>query len=157
MDDPDWAKILQYLHNHNGEIRETAEDNEEDEDDRRHEEHEQALYDTLSEKVDISRTDEGAIVDTHKHLQNTGLVDFEQRADYAALKLTTEGFEVAHERELSKRDREINSSLVFFTFILVIVNILDVIPIDPWILFGLSLALLILMWYVSVWDDTLKL
>lgn len=43
-------------------------------------------------------------------------------------KLTSDGFEVAHERELSERNNKINTSLVFFTFILVLAQIIGVVP-----------------------------
>jgi hypothetical protein len=147
MDEPDWAKILGYLHNHNGEIRRSAEEGSEGENEPSHGDHEQVLYEALRENVDIAGTDREDIVNTHKHLQNTGLVKVEKQANHAALKLTSKGFEVAHERELSKRDRVINRSLVFFTFILVVANIFDVAPIASEVQLLLSIVLLLAMLY----------
>lgn len=42
--------------------------------------------------------------------------------------LTKDGFEVAHERELSRKDHRINHTLVFFTFFLVLAQLLGVLP-----------------------------
>ncbi|GAA0279669.1 hypothetical protein [Halobacterium noricense] len=39
--------------------------------------------------------------------------------------LTKKGFDVAHDRELSKRQNTLNRSLVFFTFVLVIPEVLS--------------------------------
>lgn len=129
MDEPDWAKILRYLHNNNGEIQSVAEFEEDSEEEPSNEDHEEELYRDLTDKIDLENPEREGIVETHKHLQNTGLAEFEQRRDYAALKLTPDGFDVAHERELSKRDDRINQSLVFFTFILVLAQILGVVPV----------------------------
>jgi hypothetical protein len=155
MDEPDWAKILRYLHNHNGEIRSIVEFDEENEEEPSNEEHEQALYQDLREKIDLSGTTTKDIVETHKHLQNTGLAKFEQRSEYAALKLTTDGFEVAHERELSKRDNRINQSLVFFTFILVLAQIIDVVPVSNKAKVLSALVILAGMAAAIYWTDIL--
>ncbi|MGB9955785.1 hypothetical protein ACOZ4B_05280 [Haloferax prahovense] len=154
MKEPDWAKILRYIHNHNGEIRSTAEPDEQG-DAPSNEEHEEALYQDLRRKVDISNTATEEIVDTHKHLQNTGLVKFEQRSEYAALRLTTDGFEVAHERELSRRDNRINQSLVFFTFVLVLAQIIGVIPAEEWVKILSAFIILVGMLVVLFWSDIL--
>lgn len=156
MDEPDWAKILRYLHNHNGEIRSIAEFDGQGEEEPSHEEHEQALYRDLRDKVELSDTDTEDIVETHKHLQNTGLAKFEQRSEYAALKLTTDGFEVAHERELSRRDNRINQSLVFFTSILVLAQIVGVIPANDAVKVLSAFVILAGILVVIYWTDILE-
>lgn len=156
MDEPDWAKILRYLHNHNGEIRSIAEFGGQGEEEPSNEEHEQALYRDLRDKVELSGTTTEDIVETHKHLQNTGLVKFQERSDYAALILSTDGFEVAHERELSRRDNRINQSLVFFTFVLVLAQIVGVIPAQDWVKVLAAFIILLGMLVVTFWTDILS-
>lgn len=157
MDEPDWAKILRYLHNHNGEIRSIAEFDEDGEDEPSNEDHEQALYREIREKIELSGTSTEEIVDTHKHLQNTGLAKFKQRSDYAALKLTTDGFEVAHERELSNKGNRINQSLVFFTFVLVLAQIVGVVPLNDGAKalagFVILVGMLVVVWKTSLLEQ----
>lgn len=64
------------------------------------------------------------MLDVLRYLSNTlELVDFSSANNTATLRLEPDGFEVAHDRELSKRQEKINSALVAFTVILVLVNL----------------------------------
>jgi hypothetical protein len=156
MDEPDWAKILRYLHNHNGELRSNADSNAESEEKPSNEDHERALYEDLRDQIALENTEIEHIIDTHKHLQNTDLAKFEQRSDYAALKLTPDGFDVAHERELSRRGNRINQSLVFFTFVLVLAQIVGVIPAKDWVKVLSAFIILAGMLVVTYWTNMLE-
>lgn len=151
MDEPDWAKILRYLHNRNGELRVTAPDLAPEDAD--HEDHERELYDKLRRELSLKGDSDEEITDTHEHLQNTGLVNYQTRSDHAKILLTTDGFEVAHERELSRRGNRINHSLVFFTFVLVLAQIVGVIPLDDTTKTLWGFALLAGMGIVIWWTD----
>lgn len=60
----------------------------------------------------------------------------------AGYKLTTEGFDVAHERELSERSSRINRSLAVFTLVLVLISGVDVLPLG-WKVRSGAIALLL--------------
>lgn len=67
--------------------------------------------------------------------------------------LTSKGFDVAHERELSSRNNRINNSLVFLTFILVVAQIVDVVPIgDVYKVLAGFVILLGMVWAVYSTD-----
>lgn len=125
MDEPDWARILQYLHHHNGEIRRTApiEDDRPDQEEQRN-----ALHEGLREEIDLENEEDEKIAETYQHLKNTGLVVFENNVDYAGLKLTSDGFDVAHDREMAQRNYGINRALVLFTVFLVLSGLVGPIP-----------------------------
>lgn len=157
MADPDWARILEYLHEHNGEfLCEAGEDEFEEEDKPSHAEHEAAFINELRGKVALQNPSEEAIVESHKHLQNTGLVQYVHNADTVGLKLLPDGFTVAHERELSNRQDKINSALVIFTLFLILVNIVGNSS-DPHFRFYGNLTLLLLLAVLLKWTDLLDL
>jgi hypothetical protein len=158
MDQPDWAKLLSYLHQHNGEIRVEADQEEYEEEDKpSNEEHEELLYQTLQERIDFQDASIEHIIETHKHLQNTELVRFKQRSDYAGLELTTNGFNVAHERELAQRNSRINRSLAAFTLVLVLITGVDVAPISQFAKGAAIFVLLAVVFFVSIQADTFDL
>ncbi|EMA29885.1 MULTISPECIES: hypothetical protein [Haloarcula] len=157
MNEPDWAKILKCLHNNNGEIRRTALSDELSKEEVTPEIQEEALYDGLRENVELLNKETQEIAEMREHLQNTGLVSYDNNKEYAALQLTTDGFEVAHERELSRRDNRINQSLVFFTFVLVLAQIVDVIPADDWVKVLSAFIILVGMLAVTIYTDILSI
>jgi hypothetical protein len=64
-------------------------------------------------------------------------------------KLTSDGFDVAHERELSTRNADINVSLTVFTLILVVITGIDVLPFSPIIKsFLIGMTLIALLYYL---------
>lgn len=71
-------------------------------------------------------------------------------------KLTKDGFDVAHERELSRRDNSISQSLVFLTFILVLAEIVGVVPADDWVKVITGFIILIGMLFIVYWTDMLE-
>lgn len=58
--------------------------------------------------------------------------------------LTKSGFRRANEREVARRDNRTNQAVVFFTFVLVMVEILNIFD-DNWMKYALIILLLILM------------
>lgn len=72
------------------------------------------------------------------------------------VKLTGKGFEVAHERELSKRQALTNTALVVFTFALVLANVVGNYP-DPMVQRWGGFLILLLLIVVVLWTDLLDL
>lgn len=71
-------------------------------------------------------------------------------------KLSADGFEVAHDRELANRDNQINQSLVFFTFILVITDVIGLVRLSDFWNFVIALILLAGMLYLIGSDNLLS-
>ncbi|MFC7165753.1 hypothetical protein [Halospeciosus flavus] len=71
-------------------------------------------------------------------------------------KLTSQGFEVAHQRELARRDHGINKSLVFLTFVLAVAQVVGVVPLSDLMTALSGLILLVVMLIVIWYEDMLK-
>lgn len=70
--------------------------------------------------------------------------------------LSTRGFEVAHEREQTDKSQKINASLMFFTFALVMVEVIAIVPTGDFeraiMIFTLLFGLLVVVWRSDMLD-----
>ena len=107
MEDPDWAKILGYIYNNNGEIKKKAKVDE-NTSIPQNKQHENALYEHLKAELELDNPSNESIIESHSHLQNTDLIRFYSGKEYAEIKLKPDGFDVAHEREIAKSQQETN-------------------------------------------------
>ena len=152
MSQPDWAKILSYLHEHNGEIG-TEPDGDEW---TSQEESEQAFNEMLRETIDLDDPSDGSITTAREHMEDKGLVTSRFARDYVGMELTTDGFNVAHERELARRNSRINRSLAAFTLVLVIITGVDVAPVGQLVkgvaIVSLLVAVLIAEYHFNTFD-----
>jgi|GEM_PF-2767022 len=87
-------------------------------------------------------------------LQDWGLVNLTEsevpnkEEPMIGVEFTDDGFAVAHERQLSNNQNQINDSLAFFTFVLVILNGIDIISVDEIVVeIGVSVMLLAVLVY----------
>lgn len=148
----DWAKILEYLNENNGEVKASYE-GESTEDEPINVYHNRALYQKLREEIDLNNPSDDSIEEVHKHLQNTGLVRFRTTGTHAALQLKPDGFEVAHERRMSERQTKTNSALVILTLALVLINMTSNHPDQRVQVFGVvsvGIFLVFIMWGTDI-------
>lgn len=74
----------------------------------------------------IRRLRSVGLVELTEHRMRDDTEDIDQRGDF--IMLSQRGFEVAHDRDKANRQQQINKSLVLFTFALVVVGVIDIIP-----------------------------
>ena len=121
MDNPDWAKVLQILYEGAPE-----------------------MYDIAITEDHIFVQETGLKKDTVENavekLEEWSLIKKEQRSilrdpeeesvlipDFG-YQLSEEGFKVAYDREISRRDAHINQALVIFTFVLAVAELIGIYP-----------------------------
>ena len=141
MQQPDWAKILSHLHQHNGEIG-TEPDESKDDGWSSPEKSREALNDILRDKIDLDNTSDESSTTAWEHLSDNRLITSEIGRHYVGLELTTDGFSVAHERELARKNSRINRSLAVFTLVLVVITGVDVYPTGR-VIKGVAIAILL--------------
>lgn len=150
-DEPDWTKVLHTLHQAQvGELS-TKDD----------------LRQFLMEETDLG---EVKVKEALEYLNAVGLVKKIEIAghDETRAPLTPEGFNVAHERELAKRQDRTNTTLVGFTLALVLASLVAVLP-SAWPFLGYELNLRLVgafvllavvvgfIWYTDLHEDLLDL
>lgn len=152
MDEPDWAKIVRVLYYE-------APDIPDEEISKRH---------PFVTNTDLDpQTAEEAVV----ALKNWGMVEEvvkERKGDYDpetgkldgevvhGYRLESDGFDVAHERELSSRQNRINRSISIFTVTLVVVEVIAIIPAGELMKLGLSLIVLLLLLIILLTTDIIE-
>lgn len=126
MAEPDWAEVLHELHKGQMAAPDTW-----------------YVADYLMEGTELTDEDiEWAI----KYLDNAGLIEGEASLNdekelvEVEAALTPQGFKVAHERELAKRQDRTNTTLVGFTLALVLASLVAVLP-TTWTFFGYAIPL----------------
>lgn len=124
MNDPDWAQILAQLYHENGEITEEGERNT-DIEKPEYTAHEEALFDHLTTELNLKNQSYDAISETHKHLQNMGLIKFKTNKEKASMELKKKGFEVAHDREMNRNQQRTNIGIGVLTVFLVAGSLLQ--------------------------------
>lgn len=146
MNEPNWAEILQvmYLENPPPHPIETASDTGD------------FTIAWLAENTSLKGKEVDKATDK---LDNWGLItksemNMEGWQSGDIVEMLKDGFEVAHERELSKRNNRINYALVFLTFILVLAQIIGVLPLDDWVKVSSGVVILVGMLFV-VWRTDL--
>lgn len=156
-DNPDWEKVLQYLKAQNGRYRREATSAEvEDEDFTPPQVAERKLAEDLCTELS-TENDREEMREVLGYLHNTlGLVELSKVNHTAILSLTSDGFEVAHERELSKRQDKTNSALVVFTFVLIVVNWVGNFA-DPSYRLMANLLIGFFLVFLIFWTDILEL
>ncbi|MFC7202015.1 hypothetical protein ACFQJC_00680 [Haloferax namakaokahaiae] len=127
MEEPDWAEIVRVLYQQSPNLP-TGEIN------RSHPFVVETDLNRLEANKSVETLEEWGLVEREEiksrwDSPGTGGLEGEREYGY---KLTSDGFDVAHERELSARDNQINNSLVFLTFILVLAQIIGVLPLADW-------------------------
>ncbi|MCU4801325.1 hypothetical protein OB920_13170 [Halobacteria archaeon HArc-gm2] len=148
MDKPDWAQIVQVMYR----VSPTEPNTSIDED---------HPFVTKTD-LDVERASEAA-----ESIESWGLLNrYESRIEdineetgeqepmISEYTLTPDGFEVAHERELASRNNDINQSLVFLTFVLVIAQLIGVTPISDAAKLFIGFMILLLM-VVVIWKTDL--
>ncbi|GAB7010130.1 hypothetical protein [Halorubrum trueperi] len=118
MEDPDWAKILNYLYKENSEIHLSTSEEYDVSDEIEH-----PSIEEVPEKTGLNL---GEIRDILNKMSTMGIVDCEPghieisgtKTRHLIYTLNKEGFNVAHDREQKKSSQEINLSLVILTWIL---------------------------------------
>lgn len=145
--EPDWARILSAMYQ--AEVPENQEVFRKT----------QYVYDTRTLAV-TTNLSERRVSRAGRKLQDWGLTERELKrldneSSYMEYSLTKEGFEVAHERELSNKSDRINQSLVFFTFVLVVAEIVGIMPVGRNLSLFMGFIILIGMTYVVLWTDAM--
>lgn len=155
-DNPDWEKILRFLKAQNGRYRREATEAEiKKEDFTPPQVAERMLAEDLCAKLDIE-SDREELRQLLTDLDNTlDLVDFSKTNNTAILSLTPDGFEVSHERELSKQRDKTNTALVVFTVILVLVNLIGYFPSTSQAI--ATVMILVSLLVIVIWTDILDL
>lgn len=142
-DEPDWAKVLHALHD--GQL---STDMESGGPFRLYE-----LQEYLGENTELT---EEEVRESINYLDDVGLVYGFEDLDGEEIHggLTPKGFEVAHERELTKRQDRTTTTLVVFTLALVLATLVEVLPPELQVLrydFNLRLVGAIVLLEVLVW------
>jgi hypothetical protein len=109
MEEPDWAKFLNYLYETQGHLYATEYAGEGTMN--------EYLFDELRDKIDFSDTlDSNAVfAQMLRNLDELDLIEWEQDDFSSSLRLQPKGFEVAHERELRNQQETHNRILAAFT------------------------------------------
>lgn len=160
MNDPDWAKILQFIHENNGSYSKAAYVDDslnmnKEEIQEAIEKNRKAVLEGLLADLELDTETSAEVEEVISHLKSTHLVTRSSLIDSARIELTPKGFDVAHEREQNSRQNRINNSLVFFTFVLVLAEIVGSVPLDRSWKIGMSLVILVGMLYVVLQTDIL--
>lgn len=154
-DEPDWAKILRHLYTNAGGVESRMEFIDEDWDDSTKEvEQLTALEKKIGHAAGIEATPQQVQENLNK-MERWGLAKILSSATEAVVSLEPPGFEVAHERELSRRREKTNSALVVFTFVLVIVGVVGNLPNPDARIFGNLLivgGLLGILYWTELFD-----
>lgn len=155
-DEPDWAIILHHLYTNAGGVESRREFIDEYYDDATKEvEQLSALEEEISSATEIEATPQ-EVQDNLNKLERWGLTKTISSASDAVVSLEEPGFEVAHERELSKRREKTNAALVVFTLALVLVGVVGSIPNPNARVIG-DLLILGLVLGIVGWTDLLDL
>lgn len=121
--EPDWATVLQIMHRSEPpeELRDQMST---------------SPVHTVGLIADIANMDYSRVHQASARLQDWGLVNLQEyevtegESTMKAVEFTDDGFAVAHERQLSKQQNQINHSLALFTLVLVILNGVDILTIE---------------------------
>ncbi|MFC4406532.1 hypothetical protein [Haloarchaeobius iranensis] len=154
MNEYDWTRVLNHLYENNGVFHTNTDTDEPDE--------QQAkvvqrayLRDELLEELELEADNKNEVSNVITHLTTTELVEQKSAEGWAELTLTPKGFEVCHDREQTDRGQKINASLMFFTFTLVMVEVIAIIPVNDLARGIVIFALLLVLLFVVVWGDML--
>lgn len=132
MPGSDWKKIVELLYENDGYYSQSADDLEFETDDYgdspdMKDANEGALIKGLVRDCELDGTEE-EVRETLENLVNVNLIQQNKGKRQAEIVFKPDGFEVAHERELTRAQDETNRYLVPLTFVLVIVQIISIIP-----------------------------
>lgn len=127
-DKPDWAKILRHLYTNAGGVESRMEFLDEDWDESTKEvEQLTALEEKIGDAAGLDASPQQVEENLNK-MERWGLTKIMSTTTEAVVSLEAPGFEVAHEREFSRRREKTNSALVVFTFVLVVVGVVGNLP-----------------------------
>lgn len=82
----------------------------------------------LEEDIGLDKSDDEDVEALVENLDRLGLVNWEVGKSAAEITLEPDGFDVAHERELAKRQDRMNTNLVGLTAALVLSSLVTVLP-----------------------------
>lgn len=138
--DPDWAKVLAKPYRNEGRYSATGDiealsPQEGQEEKNRNKE---ALKAKLQKELDLKRADNEAVEMMLNSMQQRYHVRWQIGKSAAKVTFEPDGFEVAHERELTKRQDRTNTTLVGFTLVLVLATLIGTLP-KTWPFLGYEL------------------
>lgn len=149
MKKPDWAKVIQFMYRDAPEPINASIDSD----------HplitEAGLRKEVARDALDSLAEWGLIKQQSKSVDIAGKGKGKTETKFS-YKLTKDGFDVAHERELSQRNNRINYSLVFLTFVLAMAQIIGIAPLSDGFKIVGSFILLGVVFYVVLWTDLLE-